>query len=88
MAKVELHQAFVWDCDECGAENFCRCVTAELPDEDREAAYRQFMELEPYQPLPDAWRDFTLTTAPNSVTCRESGTAFETVDDRAGPEMA
>lgn len=25
---VELHSAFVWDCDNCGAENFTRTIEA------------------------------------------------------------
>jgi len=27
---VELHNAFVWDCESCGRENFVRAVTTKL----------------------------------------------------------
>lgn len=35
MASVELHQAFMWDCPECGRENFARAVTFPMTPEER-----------------------------------------------------
>ena len=31
---AELHPAFSWDCDDCGRENFVRCVAVEPESED------------------------------------------------------
>jgi hypothetical protein len=31
---AELHPAYVWDCDECGAENFTRAVVHEFSPEE------------------------------------------------------
>lgn len=35
--KIELHPAYLFDCDECGEENFCRVVVVEhgvsIPEE-------------------------------------------------------
>lgn len=88
MEQVELHQAYVWDCETCGTENFCRCITADLNDDDREAAYRHFVGLEDYQSLPEGWRNFTLTTCPDQVTCSTCGGLFKTIDQRGeGPEL-
>lgn len=30
MSIVELHPAYVWDCDECGVENFERAIEGDL----------------------------------------------------------
>lgn len=35
MNKVELHQAWMWDCDNCGRENFTRGIRPELSIEDK-----------------------------------------------------
>ena len=78
MTTVELHQAFVWDCDNCGAENFCRSrvVTPESIDPD---------ELPDNTEHDEAVRDWIESggsgifhTAPESVRCRECDTEFET----------
>ena len=31
--QIELHGAFVWDCDNCGIENFERAKASELPED-------------------------------------------------------
>lgn len=31
--SIELHGAFVWDCDNCGAENFERAIEGNLDEE-------------------------------------------------------
>ena len=30
--EAELHSAFVWDCDICGVENFCRAIEGNLDE--------------------------------------------------------
>lgn len=32
MPKVELHSAFIWDCDSCGRENTHRAIHGDLED--------------------------------------------------------
>ena len=39
MNQVELLPALVWDCPECGIENFNRTYVPEMSVEDREAYY-------------------------------------------------
>ena len=80
--KARLLTAYVWDCEECGSENFERAITAEIVDEDREAIFRQFHQMDPWEPLPEGWRDFQLVTRPDSVTCCKCGTEFDAEDDR------
>ena len=31
-SHIELHPAFVWDCDDCGRENFVRSIVGEFDD--------------------------------------------------------
>jgi Zn-finger protein len=38
---VELHGAFVWDCDDCGAENFERAIEGNVDEAAMEAAENQ-----------------------------------------------
>ena len=79
--KARLLTAYVWDCDECGAENFLRPMTAEVVEDDREKLFRRFHDLDEWSPLPDGWQDFQLVTRPNSVECRECSSVFEAEDD-------
>lgn len=44
MKKVELHPASVWDCDDCGRENFVRLMRPESL-EDKEATIEAIMEM-------------------------------------------
>lgn len=82
MAKASLHSAYVWDCDNCGKENFARAVSSDLDDDEREEAYRHFNDLEPWAELPEHWRDFEIVTYPMKVTCHNCGTAYDTESDR------
>ena len=36
MPSVELHRAFIWDCDACGRENIERTSPARLSDDETE----------------------------------------------------
>jgi hypothetical protein len=64
MDPVELHPAHVWDCPECGIENFCRCVFFEPDAQDMEMGIEQGMWL----------------TAPDQVTCTSCATTFDCED--------
>ncbi len=81
-AKARMLTAYVWDCDDCGHENFVRAQVAEIVDEDREELFRKFHGMEAYEPLPDGWREFQMVTHPDIVLCRECEHAFDAIDDR------
>ena len=66
---VELHQAWSWDCDSCGRENFERALNVDresLSDEDRFEAEEIF------------GTDAVLVSAPTSVICRHCSAEFDT----------
>ena len=72
LQKVELIPAFLWDCPECGKENFERTVVAELSQEELiELKFEHGVE-------PNSEGNFL--TSPTSVDCRHCGTSFNTVD--------
>lgn len=66
MNKVELHQAFQWDCDNCGVENFTRGIT--IPQEQLDEIKDIDMEL-----IEGAWM-----MAPTNVKCKECESQYET----------
>jgi len=67
--KVELHPAFVWDCDSCGRENFARGIVAELSAEEREEV------------CDEHGIDGEMIRQPTKVVCKSCGAKFET-DER------
>lgn len=84
--KARLLSAYVWDCDNCGTENFVRSIVAEMCDEDREEMFRHFHDLDQWAELPANWRDFQMVTRPDEVTCCECEAKFEAEDDREGDD--
>lgn len=79
--KIELHPAHVWDCDECGRENFCRSVAVELnPDDPADAEMIAIAE-EESQGMINSVHGFW-QTAPDEVVCHHCGAEFETIDSR------
>jgi transcription elongation factor Elf1 len=70
MRTVELHPAHTWDCDDCGAENFVRCVVPEMSEEDL-AELRDDHGVQP-------WETGQFMTMPNEVTCAKCGATFTT----------
>jgi rubredoxin len=64
---VEMHPAYVWDCDNCGGENFERAVVYEFTPEERRELAEQGEE-----PETGNWM-----THPDHVKCRHCGAAFE-----------
>ena len=67
---VELHPAFVWDCDDCGTENFERAVFIEFDTEEEEQLAREVCGIEPEEGFP--------VMAPGKVTCRQCNKEFNT----------
>lgn len=68
--KAELLPAHVWTCNECGTDQFERCIVPELTDEDR-ADLMQQLGIE-------VWQEGTFLTHPTTVTCRNCQTVYET----------
>jgi hypothetical protein len=68
---TELHPAFSWDCDDCGAENFARCIVPEMSDED----LKELREDHGIQP----WETGDLLMMPTEVTCSKCGAAYATL---------
>lgn len=77
--KVELHNAYVWDCDACGAENFVRAVTVEMTPEDVEAMKER------YGGDDEEWQTGNWMSRPDDVTCSKCGAKFE-VEEPEAPE--
>lgn len=70
---VEVHTAWVWDCDECGRENFERAQTLEA-DEQEIAEMRDEYGVQP-------WETGDFVAWPESVTCAHCNETFD-VDKR------
>lgn len=81
MRRVELRSAYCWYCDDCGELNYEQPQRAELTDEDAEAAYRHFYQLDDYAELPKNWRDFEMVEIPPVVQCVECKAEFEAMDE-------
>lgn len=65
IAMIELHRAAMFDCPECGRENFVRMVTPELsPEEESEAPAA--LGIEP-------WEEGNFVMAPPRVQCQFCG---------------
>jgi hypothetical protein len=79
--KALLQTAFHWYCPECDAENFTLPQKPEMTDDEKEACYRRFEDVEVWQELPDDWRNFEMITTPSLVTCKECKKRFETIID-------
>ncbi len=80
MRTVETHLAYVWDCDECGIENFVRSITTTLDRNDPEdvAKVKRGLNLDEDDDLDDVWA--ALQTSPKTVTCKGCKTTFRTKD--------
>lgn len=70
MDKVELHQAFMWDCHDCGTENFARAIRPELSEEEIQELKEEFGLEEGEEGI--------FLMAPKVVTCSNCGKNYET----------
>ena len=86
MQTVELSPAYLWDCPECGRENFQRAVSVVLDpsDPDDAATIRDMHGIEDHDPIPENF-GVRMQTRPDRVTCRHCGAEFRAADfNRAG----
>lgn len=70
--SVELLDAFMWLCPECGKKNFAQAVTIEMSDKDK----KEIFSLEPWEDTPPG--DFL--SMPNVVSCVGCKEKFSTKD--------
>lgn len=84
MSIVNLSPAYVWDCEECGRENFQRAVSVKLdPNDDGDAeTIRRIHGLSEGEPIPPTL-GVGMMTRPSRVTCKHCGAEFEAVDSGA-----
>jgi len=73
--KVELHEAFVWDCDECGRENLLRALPAEPPPDNE---IRELLQLGPFEALPNP-DDSNWVRVAETVICAYCQSEFQTL---------
>ena len=52
-----------------------------MTDEQAEATYRKFHDLEPFAELPEDWRQFEAYCIPETVQCDECGSWFCAKDE-------
>lgn len=65
--NVELIPALVWDCPECGIENFVRTSVPEMSKEDKEEYYNDL----------DVDAGNFVIMVPNTVTCPDCKSIFD-----------
>jgi hypothetical protein len=70
MTEVELHPAFVWDCDECGSQNFERAIIPPFATVEEEEIARDILDVAVGEGFP--------VMAPMQVLCRVCGADFKT----------
>lgn len=83
---VVLQTAFFFSCPKCHNDNFVAAVEAELTDEEREEAFRDYYDLESWQELPDNWKDFGLVWQPEHVQCLNCGEGYVTCEETGSSE--
>jgi len=68
--QAEMHPAYAWDCDDCGAENFNRAIVPEMSDDD----LKELRDDHGVQP----WEAGQFMMMPTEVTCAKCGATFAT----------
>ena len=81
MSIVNLSPAYVWDCEDCGRENWQRAVSIRLDPEDEGDAetLRAMHGLEDGAEIPEGLAG-GMMTRPMRVTCKHCGREFKAVD--------
>lgn len=74
METVELHQAFFWECPNCGVTNLSQGVILEINQEESEEL------IEDYGMEPEIATTGNWVTLPEEVECSECGKEYETIE--------
>lgn len=76
---VELIQAFLWTCDECGHDNFERAITVSPESIDLEnLPVTTFEEAEEIKAFLEEGGEGDFVSAPNRVRCKFCQSEFDT----------
>jgi hypothetical protein len=75
--NAELHPAYVWDCEDCGSENFQRAIVRSLT-EDEQQEILEGSEL--------SATFVHCAGVPNNVICKVCGSKFVSIDQWAMPD--
>lgn len=78
LQKVEMHGAYVYDCPECGVENWQRCVT-EFLDKNKPEHAETIEEMYGLEALNSDYTAFRFVTYPNVVKCKECGRIYKPI---------
>lgn len=82
--KVELHEALVWTCDDCGRDNYENCIQGDVDlSDDEKAELRKVFGLEPGD---SARIGMECQWVPLSVECGHCGAEFQSELRGAGGE--
>lgn len=77
-----LNPAYHLLCEVCLEESFFPAISVNPNAENAEEIYREVMEVELYEELPDDWRDrLILHTCPSEVTCKHCGAEYRTTNN-------
>lgn len=87
LPAAELYPAYVWDCPECGRENFQRSISRVLdPDDDDDREVIQGLYGPGALDEAEGGRRVRSQTTPNSVVCRHCAATFRAVNDLDVPD--
>lgn len=80
-----LHPAYVWDCEECGRENFQRAIV--ISEEEKMSSIREMQDDDEPGPPPEMLEIMTCCTYPVRVTCKHCNQEFTTADPNFGNDL-
>lgn len=73
---IEVHPAYMFDCNECGAENFIRAISAAMTSEEAEEMLKGIGMLDEHEDVPDQMFVMGLKTCPRAVQCKDCGARY------------
>ena len=79
---VELHPAHMWDCPECGRENFCRGIVNEMTYEDKKKALAEYYNINEEDLTEEEVKNGQFVSAPISVACKFCECEFRSKEQR------
>jgi len=82
LRQVEMHGSYVFDCPECGVENWQRCITEFLNKNNPEDA-ACIESLYGLEALSEDRAVFRMVSHPDTVKCKECKTTFKAVSPDA-----
>lgn len=83
--KVLLQSAYVWNCPDCGQENFVRAVSLDLTDEEKleTIAQAEGIDVDEVEIEAGILQNLKLMASPEEVQCFNCCEVFESEDVKA-----